>query len=167
MILTNKHLVVAMIVAPILAIIAWMAVDKLIGETPHAAVKGNSYELIPRPNCRYTSGECELVNSDFVSSLKVERVDGQRLLKLTSNVPLDGVKIGFSNEDLSQNQTPDIIPNEMESTDSENLAWSIGLPNSAKDTTQIFVAMSAGGVRYFSQTGMAFMERKLLVDVNQ
>lgn len=167
MIFTNKHVVVAMIVAPILAIFAWIAIDKLIGETPHVAQKGHSYELIPRPNCRYTSGECELVNSDFISSMKVEEKGGQRHLKLTSNVSLDGVQIGFSNDPAMDAKSPDIIPNAMESVDSDNLVWSIGLPSLASEKTQIYLAMSADGVNYFSQTGMAFMKRELLVDMNQ
>jgi len=110
-----------------------------------------------------------LVNSDFVSSLKVEKVDGQRLLKLTSNTPLDGVKIGFSNAPIageSSEPEADIIPNAMESVDSESLVWTVGLPSKTTENTQIFVAMSAAGVNYFSQTGMAFMQRKLLVEVN-
>ena len=84
-ILTNRHFVIALIVAPILAIIAWFAVDKLVAPPPVAAQPGQSFKLIAKPNCRYDSGQCELVNGDV--RVKLEPTpEGQ--LKLLSNLPV-------------------------------------------------------------------------------
>ena len=41
--LTNKHVVIALIVAPILAVIAYFATDAAVGEKPHKAQAGKSY----------------------------------------------------------------------------------------------------------------------------
>lgn len=54
--LTNKHVVIAMLVAPVLAVIAYFAVDASVSEPPKAAQPGQSYPLAVRSNCRYTSG---------------------------------------------------------------------------------------------------------------
>jgi len=67
---TNKHVIIAMLVAPVLAIMAWFAVDYFIGERPHAAKEGAAYTLIAKSNCRYDSGQCDLENSDFKLNLR-------------------------------------------------------------------------------------------------
>jgi len=69
--LTNKHLIIAMIVAPILAVIAYYGVDRVVSETPHKAVKGQSYPLAAKSNCRYKSGECTLKNGDISLTINV------------------------------------------------------------------------------------------------
>ena len=48
----NKHVVVAMLVAPILAILAWFAVDSMVAERAHSAKPGASYKLVAKSNCR-------------------------------------------------------------------------------------------------------------------
>ena len=54
--LKNKHLLTASLVAPILALMSYFAIDALVGETPHAAEEGQSYQLVEKQNCRYNSG---------------------------------------------------------------------------------------------------------------
>ena len=49
-----------MIVAALLAVITWFAVDRLVAERPHIAREGRAYPLIARSDCRYTSGQCSL-----------------------------------------------------------------------------------------------------------
>ena len=61
----NKHVVIAMIVAPILAVLAWFAVGQIAGEKAHVAEPGAAYPLVARSNCRWASGECDLVNNDL------------------------------------------------------------------------------------------------------
>ena len=62
---TNKHVIVALIVAPVLSVLAWYAVGSFTGEQPTPAEPGQSYPLVEKSNCRYPSGECELENEDF------------------------------------------------------------------------------------------------------
>ncbi|NOQ87942.1 MAG: hypothetical protein GQ550_03380, partial [Gammaproteobacteria bacterium] len=52
-ILKNKHLILAMFVAPVLAIIAYSSVDTIVSEQPQAAMQGSSYKLAAKSNCRY------------------------------------------------------------------------------------------------------------------
>jgi NADH:ubiquinone oxidoreductase subunit 3 (subunit A) len=59
----NWHVIIAMIVAPILAVLAWFAVDYFVAERPHAAKEGAAYSLIAKSNCRYDSGQCDLENA--------------------------------------------------------------------------------------------------------
>ena len=66
---TNKHVITAFIVAPILAVLSYYAVDLLLKEQPHVAVAGSSYPLVAQSNCRYTSGRCDLKNADFVAQI--------------------------------------------------------------------------------------------------
>ena len=66
----NKHVVIAMLVAPVLSILAWLAVDYFISERPHVAESGATYALIAKSNCRYDSGQCDLENSDFSLSMR-------------------------------------------------------------------------------------------------
>ncbi len=56
----NKHLILAFLIAPVLAIIAWFSVDYFVAEKPHSAKPGASYELIAKPNCRRFSRRCDL-----------------------------------------------------------------------------------------------------------
>ncbi len=69
-ILANKHVVIAMLMAPVLALISYFAVDKLMADPPQAAVSGESYRLIEQSNCRYNSGQCALINGNFELRLK-------------------------------------------------------------------------------------------------
>ena len=85
----NKHVIIALLVAPVLAIIAWFAVDRMVAEEPQAAQAGGAYELVAKPNCRYASGECELVNNEF--RLELALADG--VMTLTASHALDGVQI--------------------------------------------------------------------------
>jgi hypothetical protein len=61
----NKHVIIALIVAPILAVLAWFAVGTIAGEKAQVAKPGAAYPLVARSNCRWESGECDLVNNDL------------------------------------------------------------------------------------------------------
>jgi len=80
----NKHVITAMIVAPILAIVSYYAVDLMVKEQPKAAVEGQAYKLIAKSNCRYSSGACDLVNGDFKSTVTVAQGAGFNTLQITS-----------------------------------------------------------------------------------
>ena len=94
MFFTNKHVVIALIVAPILAILAWFAVGQLAGEKALPAERGKSYPLVEKSNCRYESGRCDLENEDF--KLLLQWQEGKNLM-LQSAHPLQGVMIAVGN----------------------------------------------------------------------
>src|SRR5210317_2361133 len=97
----NKHVIVAMLVAPILSIMAWFAVDYFVGERPHAAKEGAAYTLIAKSNCRYDSGQCDLENSDFKLSIRPTSVTPASLqLEMTSAFPLQSAMLGLVNDGI-------------------------------------------------------------------
>ena len=73
--LKNRHMTIAMLMAPVLAIIAYYGVNTLVGEKPHAAEAGQSYVLVEKPNCRHHGGTCGLKNGDFELTLSFEWLD--------------------------------------------------------------------------------------------
>ncbi|MGB1440048.1 MAG: hypothetical protein ACPG63_09740, partial [Luminiphilus sp.] len=65
--MNNRHVVTALLVAPLLAVLAWFLVGGIAGqpeEQPAPAEAGNSYPMIERPGCRYPGGDCGLSNED-------------------------------------------------------------------------------------------------------
>jgi len=160
--LTNKHIIVALIVAPILAIIAYVAVDYIVKEKPKAAVKGSSYPLIAKSNCRWTSGECDLVNEEFRAKLTVQKQEtGEGALFLDANFPLESVQVGIAPEGQSLDQTKPLV---MQIADEAGQQWQLSLPFAPTEKTLIAIAMTANGSHYFAETNMAFSEYKTLFD---
>ncbi|MBW5289076.1 MAG: hypothetical protein Rpha_0489 [Candidatus Ruthia sp. Apha_13_S6] len=73
MFIKNKHVITAMIIAPISVIISYFAVDYYVSEVPHKAQQGELYKMLVKPNCRWESGQCDLVNGDFKISITPKR----------------------------------------------------------------------------------------------
>ncbi len=149
----NKHVVVAMIVAPILAVIAYFAVDLVVGEKPKQAQAGQSYSLAALPNCRYPSGHCTLKNGNFAIDLKAQEVGVNVLtLQLTSKYPLQGAKAALV-EDVKQAGEPI----DMQAGDTDGLNWSIELEGQQTDAAMIRLVVAAEGALYFGEAGLAFV----------
>lgn len=93
----NKHFIVALLIAPILSIIAYFGTDMAVSEKPHAAKEGQSYKLVSKSNCRYTSGLCDMENGDFKVKFRSEKLTNENLeLSLHSAHSLEGVKLLWS-----------------------------------------------------------------------
>jgi hypothetical protein len=155
----NKHVVIAMIVAPILAVTAYFAVDYVVQEKPTVAQAGKSYSLVAKSNCRYASGECIFMNSGFSANLTVEKTDGLAKLVLNSSHPLEGVKVGFAQEgeDIQQAE-----PHTMQLNSETRQEWNLPVDFLIDETTTLAIAMTANGSHYFGQTIMAFTEYKTI-----
>ena len=69
--LASLAIVIALLVAPVLALIAYFAVDAVVAEKPEKALAGSSYPLVAKSNCRYASGRCSLENGDV--QLEIEK----------------------------------------------------------------------------------------------
>ena len=152
--LKNRHVLVAGLVAPVLALMAYFGIDYLFGEKPHAAVAGQSYALVEKPDCRYGSGPCGLKNGDFELELRMEpAAAGRALLMLRSVVPLDGVKVG-----LAENGATSAEPAAMFAGDDEGLLWSLELrrPDPQQDRLQL-VAASRDAL-WFGDVATAFTQ---------
>ncbi len=152
--LTNRHFVVAMIVAPILAVIAYFGVDRAVSEPPQQAVAGQSYPLAASSNCRYSSGRCTMKNGDFKFSLTTDlRADKVMTLNLESRFPLETAAVA-----LVPDAETDYPPMAMSQLDESGMQWTIttSVPNS--EAPQLRVAVTAQGSMYYGQSGLEFTQ---------
>lgn len=147
----NKHVVVAMLVAPVLAIMSWFAVDYFVAERPHAAKPGAMYPLAARPNCRYASGRCELVNNDFELTLRVLTEGASPVLRLTASHPLSEARgaVGAASGDLDE-------PRAFAASDDDGIDWSLALDSEPGADDTLRIAVVAGQSTYYAEVGTAF-----------
>lgn len=152
-VLKNRHVVVAALVAPVLAIISYFGMNYLFGERPHAAREGESYPLVERPNCRYASGACDLRNADFKLQLTVsDEGSGKTILHLVSAFPLEGVKVALATPGTTPEPPGDLTP---ENEQYRN--WTMALPRLDPERDRLHIVASAGGTLYFGDAAMVWM----------
>ncbi|MBF2735535.1 MAG: hypothetical protein ISN26_05605 [Betaproteobacteria bacterium AqS2] len=148
-VLGNRHVIVALLVAPILALIAYFAVDAVVSEPPQAAEPGATYPLANRPDCRWASGRCTLKNEDV--ELVVAAADAG--LVLTASIELQGVLYSLDREDVQADPEP------MELTEAGN--WRAPLPYRLNELDGLrlrLVAATPQGTRFYGETGLKFLE---------
>jgi hypothetical protein len=149
----NKHVVVAMLVAPVLAILAWFAVDYFIGERPHAAKEGAAYTLIAKSNCRYESGQCDLENSDFKLSIRPTSITAEGVqLELTAVFPLQSATLGLINDGTPAEASP------MDADGAEALVWTARIDRPHNEDSIIRVAVTADGAVWYAEIPTIFLE---------
>lgn len=148
----NMHLVVAMLVAPVLAVLAWFAVDYFVAERPHAAKEGAGYSLIAKSNCRYDSGQCDLENSDFSLSVRPVSVTATSVqLELTSAFPLQSAALGLVDNGA------EVLPSPMRSTTDDDLRWTTQIDRPTGADAAIRIAVTAQGATWFGEVPVVFM----------
>lgn len=151
--LTNKHVVVALLIAPILAVISYLAVDNVVAEKPHAAEDGRAYSLVEKPNCRYSSGKCGLKNGNFEVELKAVAINDRGMtLELKSTHELNKVLLGIGNSKGEEGQ-----PNSMVLSDPDQNLWSIDLPLLAEDD-RLQLAIAAQDSFYYGDSSVSFID---------
>lgn len=152
----NKHVVVGMLVAPILAVIAWFAVDYFIAERPHAAVPGADYKLVAKSNCRYASGSCDLSNSDF--ELTINAAESQHTVRLTlvSKFPLQLANIAVADH---SNAVP--APMQLTADDTSGTLWSGTIVKPESDVSKLQVAVVANESRYYAELPTVFFTTEI------
>lgn len=150
----NKHVVIAMIVAPILSILAWIGVGQLTGEQPQPAKPGESYPLVEKSNCRYESGACDLENEEFKLRLTLQQgVTGPEFV-LTASHALEGVVLSVGAAE-SQEQ-----PAAMRASDGQGLQWRIALAEKPSAEQRIRLVAHAAGSSYFADASTTFLQPK-------
>ncbi len=146
----NKHVVVAMLVAPVLAILAWVAVDQLVAEKPHAAKPGEAYSLLARSNCRYDSGQCDLENGDFKLSLRPTGMAGPSVdIELVSKHALQSATIGLADAGAA--------PSAMSATDGTAVHWTAAISRPPRDNAMLRIAVIAEGTTYYAEVPVVFL----------
>ena len=149
----DKHVVTAMLVAPILAIMAWFGVDYMVTDRAEAAKPGASYALIAKSNCRYESGACDLANNDL--KLRVRPVDllpeqtrlalesDFELLQATLSLVHDGEEVvGVAVADDSPGTSAQLI---------------VTIPAFADPAASLRVAVTVQQSIYFAEVPVVFM----------
>lgn len=149
---TNKHVIIAMIVAPILAILAWFAVGQFTGEQPHSAQPGVSYPLVEKSNCRYASGSCDLENADFKLRLSLQEIQGSREFILSASHALEGVVLAVARPGVQRQ------PSAMRAADGQGLEWRVAVADIPAADQRIRLVAHASGSRYFADASTAFLQ---------
>ena len=156
---TNKHVIVALLVAPILSVLAWYAVGALIGEQPQPAQPGRDYPLVAKSNCRYPSGLCVLENEDFSITL---RLAAQRELRLESAHPLEGVMVSVEEPEPAAQPDADSLQfmavSAMVRRDEAGLRWSLTLPEAPRAADRIRLVARANGSDYYGDAATLFAQ---------
>jgi len=152
-ILKNKHMVLAMFVAPVLAIIAYFATDYVVSEKPHAARQGTSYKLAAKSNCRYQSGQCTLHNGDVEVNVRAERITGSLIeLSLQANMPLKNALVSSV---VADEETDPLV---MQPAVSEENTWraKFDIVDAQKSTLRFVLELS--GLLFYAETPAVFID---------
>ncbi|NLS13990.1 hypothetical protein HGP28_13940 [Vibrio sp. SM6] len=156
----NKHLLAALLIAPILSIVAYVGTDLALSEKPHAAKEGETYKLAAQSNCRYTSGLCDLKNGDFGIQFRSDpQSSGELTLSLTAKYPLQGVRVALVETPSEQG-----IPLTMAATDDSGLRWQLPQAVAPANDQWLQVAVQANNTLYYGDTETTFFVYQTLLD---
>lgn len=152
-ILKNKHLILAMFVAPLLAIIAYFSVDYIVSEKPRAAQQGGTYKLAAKSNCRYQSGVCTLKNGDIEVKLHARRIDERMVeLNMYSELPIQNAIISY----VAGEFTSEPVAMNTESAAAGD--WYVTLELSDPENSQLRMALSIADAMYYAETTAVFID---------
>ena len=146
-------MIAALLIAPVLALVAYFSVDAMVSDKPAQAQPGHSYALVAMPQCRYTSGKCTFKNAEFKVVLTPQQVSADGIsLTLHSVFPLQAAKMALV-EQASDAGSP--LP--MEPVDTNGQDWKIDLHGSHGKSSQLRLVVVAGDAFYFGETGLDFV----------
>jgi len=152
--LKNKHLILAMFITPVLAILAYFATDYMVSEKPQMAQQGEAYKLAASSNCRYQSGVCTLKNGDIEVSVRAQRIDNNQLeIMVNSDLEIQSALVLFVNDKEDNKSKP--VAMKAESGNS----WKIKLNQNAGENT-LRLALGIGGSLYYTETSAVFIDYK-------
>ena len=159
---TDRHVITALLVAPVLAILAWFAVGSLGGEKARPARTGAAYPLLEKSNCRYASGVCDLENTDFKVRLSfTDNLSGELSGDWSGAAGgrLD-VYVSHAVDSALVSLTPapgDAAPGAMRRADTEGRRWRFALGRRPDREQRLRLVLSRRGVAYFAEFSTAFL----------
>lgn len=148
----NKHITAALLVAPVLALISYFAVDYMVKEKPHAAVEGDAYALVAKSNCRYDSGECTLHNGEFEVTLQL---NDRNQLEAAISVPINGA--------LLEDQRAGAVSNgpvNMEQVADDAQSWAVPLVVFESNEGYLRMAFNRNGTVFFAEVPVVFLQQQ-------
>ena len=146
-------MILAMFVAPVLAIMAYFSVDYIVSEKPQAALQGSSYKLAAKSNCRYQSGICTLKNGDIEVQLRARRVGDKKVeLTMFSELPVQNVLISYVAENIMS------TPEQMNSTTAEMDEWQVTLYLEDPEKSTLRLALTISDSMYYAETTAVFID---------
>jgi hypothetical protein len=152
-ILKNKHLILAMFVAPTLAIIAYFSVDYVVSEKPRAAEPGSSYKLVAKSNCRYQSGNCTLENGDVEVHIQAQRSgDSQVDLSMQSELPIQNAVISYVVDGVASE------PVMMDKASEEAGGWQVTVYLDEPEKSTLRLALNIADTTYYAETTAVFVD---------
>ncbi len=150
----NKHVVVAMLVAPLLAIFAWYGVDAIVAERAESAKPGELYPLVARSNCRYESGQCDLINNEFKLVIRaIEVRSGKTTLALESEFSLANASLSLVSGDNEVLAT--VVPGRPSDMPAQ---WIVTIASSATPAAILRVAVTVQQSVYFAEVPVIFLQ---------
>ena len=148
----NQHLVVAMLVAPVLAIMAWFAVDYFVAERPQSALPGATYPLVAKSNCRYDSGRCDLENADFeIALLPLQITATQVSIRLESRFPLQQATLGLVEQGAAA------APVRMRTDGGDTTVWLAEIAAPASSDSLLRVGVISDDATFFAEVPVVFL----------
>ena len=151
---TNKHVIIALLVAPLLAIIAWFGVDAIVADRAESAKPGEHYPLVARSNCRYESGQCDLVNNDFKLVIRVGEVrPDETTLALESEFLIANARLSISSGDY------EVLASVARASPSElPTQWVVTIASSPVPPDILRVAVTVQQSIYFAEVPVIFLQ---------
>lgn len=152
---TDRHVVIALLVAPVLAIASWYAVGWLAGDLaePEVAESGQAYPLLERSGCRYEGGQCRVSNGDFMLTLTVGTMDNEGAIYIQSALPLESLLMGLR----SSGDGPPLAA-QRQTTNTRDWVFLAPGPIASDDALRIVAV--AGGAAYFGEVSLTFTEQR-------
>lgn len=154
-ILKNKHMILAMFVAPVLAITAYFSVDYMVSEKPQAALPGSSYKLAAKSNCRYQSGVCTLRNGDIELRIRAQRMDAKTIkLSMHSEIPVQQAILSYVSDGVESE------PVQMTRVSAEVNDQYIIIQLDDPQKSMLRLALNIADVMYYAETTAIFVDYK-------
>ncbi len=150
--LSNKNLVVAILVAPVLSILGWWAVGALIGEKPRSAQEGQIYPLLEKSSCRYASGLCELENVDFKLVLSYREDNLGPYIAVHASHSLQGILMAVGPAESES------APGEMNATGGQGTQWRMSLDSRPDPQARIRLVARVAGSTWFGDASTHFLQ---------
>jgi len=155
----NKHLIIAMLVTPVLAVIAYFATDMMVGEKPHAAKPGTLYKLSASPNCRFESGKCTLKNGELKADIRgYQQESGDWVFTLESNQALNAAALAVVPLDSPEAPPISMFYEKPEEGSEYVSKWSVDVASYNKEQDLMRVALSLNESYYYVETSAIFPE---------